>query len=88
MGPVAMSPLAIRILLHCYYSPRPWPHECAESKRIIEDLVDEGLLVLDHEGGRIFNSTGRGDAHVRQLCALPFPERAWIDAHGELIKDV
>jgi hypothetical protein len=86
-----VTPNDIEILLHCHCCPEPHPRARASAvSESLEMLLLEGLVQpYDSEHGRIaagtFITTDRGRAHVEQLCNLPFPERAWIDASGKVI---
>ncbi|MFA7291889.1 MAG: hypothetical protein WC023_06530 [Rhodocyclaceae bacterium] len=83
-----MSPSDIEVLLHCYYSPEP--HERLEAPAVrdaIDRFLAAGLIAPNADAERTWRVTKRGEAHVRQLCALPLPEPAWVDAHGEVIRD-
>ena len=82
-----MTPNSIEILLHCYVSPSPHPRENASEVSVaFSQLEAEGLITFD-DGGGYWKTTQRGAAHVQQLCALPFPEMAWVNSCGEVIKD-
>ncbi len=79
-----MSPLEINFLLHCYYSPEP--HERIDAPAmgsVVTNLIAEGLIVAN--GKDIWKTTDRGNAHVEQLCNLPFPRLEWIGYDGKTI---
>ena len=80
-----MSPLEIRILLHCYAFCEPWSHmDNAAHVQIFGHLEEEGLIELSDKSG-YYNTTSRGSAHVEQLCQLPWPMQAWVDSNGKVI---
>lgn len=78
-----MTPLAIEILLHFHVSPLPhplssYPAVAAE----IESQLNNGLI---EEEKASYRTTERGNAHIRQLCNLPFPTQMWADKDGNKI---
>lgn len=79
-----MTPNDIDILLHYHVSPTDHPRLHAPAvKQSISMLIHEGLLYL--ADNNMYATTDRGFAHVRQLCNLPFPEKAWVGADGKVI---
>lgn len=79
-----MTPNTIEILLHYYVSPDPHPRIGAPAVNDdIQMLVSVGLISLLH--GKVYQTTDRGEAHIKQLCNLPFPKRAWIGSNNEVI---
>lgn len=84
-----MSPSDIEVLLHCYHSPVPHPRRDAPAvKEALDWFLRCGMIEAALVNGeQIFMTTARGRAHVNQLGALPWPEPAWQDARGEIIRD-
>ena len=80
-----MTPNDIDVLLHCYTSPEPHPRQDAPAVReSIQWFLTEGLIQPEKDRG-VYSTTDRGAAHVRQLCALPWPKPAWVDEQGNII---
>lgn len=77
-----MTPNEIEVLIHYYTSPGPPPRvEAPAVLDAIRRLRAHGLL---DNGGRV---TERGEAHVKQLCSLPFPVQVlWIGYDGNPIE--
>lgn len=71
-----LSPLAIKIILHCHTTPEPL-HDVFTpvAQEIIGDFVENGLL--EPAVGSTYTTTERGRAFVAMLCATPFPEQVW-----------
>jgi hypothetical protein len=73
-----VSPLTIRLMLSCYYSPNPeieignsiWNSQSGEGSR--EWLMKEGLI---NEQSK---ATERGKAWVEYICHTPLPIQQWI----------
>lgn len=82
-----MSPCDIEFLLHCYYSSDPHEnrHTTAIKEAIDKLLIAEMITPGDEVG--LYKTTPRGEAHVRQLCYLPFPQHGWKGADGNMIPD-
>jgi hypothetical protein len=83
-----MSPLSISMLLHFYSTATPYDglgnnspaYDDAVRQLVVADLIEKA-----GERGA-YRATDRGEAHVRQMCLLPYPMRAWVT--GELPKMV
>lgn len=81
-----LTPLHLKLLLHAYRNRDSWP--------FFNQLIQDELDALQHSLGLItpvdedwqWETTARGDAHVRQLLALPLPEKAWVGADGRVIE--
>lgn len=79
-----MTPNDIEILIHCYVSPSAHPrYDAPAVKDSIGKMVQMGLLA--YTGLNIFNTTAKGEAHIKQICNLALPIAAWVDANGILI---
>ena len=79
-----MTPNDIEILIHCYVCPAPHERQ-AQNEGVFARLVRDGLIEPE-EGRDFYRTTPRGDAHVMQMCNLPYPQNAWISSNGALIK--
>lgn len=78
-------PSDIEFLIHCYVSPGRHDRINAPAiKDTVKRFIDSGLIVpTDKED--IYTATSLGAAHVRQLCNVPLPVKAWIDQNGNVI---
>lgn len=78
-----MTPYEIKFLLACHCAPTPSDaHKLG--KETADNMKIAGLIRrADDDSGWV--TTGRGEAHVRQLCALDLPQQAWVNGAGELI---
>ncbi len=73
-----VSPLAIRIMLACYYAANPvddvthrtWNSEAGTK---IRDWLRENELVDED-----YTVTERGKAWVNYICATPLPRKRWV----------
>lgn len=84
---MTLTPLHLRILLHCYVSPPDVPYShggCSNDYQ--RELIQEGLLLFEHMGDAIPVVTPRGKAHIQQLLSLPLPQQAWVGADGAVIQ--
>lgn len=75
-----LTPFEIQFLLHCYYSPNPWPDSNARQDAI-DRFEAEALLFFyaNTSDGPVYRLTPRGKALVQMLCATPFPVESWAD---------
>lgn len=81
---IVMTPLHIKILLHVYCSPEPYPTaENATVKDYTQELSRVGLIELSRNTAH-YECTERGALHVEQLLDLPLPQHAWKMANGEV----
>ncbi len=81
-----MTPTDIDVLLHYHLSPVKHPRlGVLAVQDSIELLVDNGLLIQKNAPEKEYNTTTRGSAHIKQLCALPLPTKAWIGEDGKAI---
>ena len=80
-----MTPNDIEILIHCHVSPTPHPREGDSAVReSLNNFVWHELIRIDING--IYRTTERGAAHLEQLCDMPLPRNAWVDASGRIIE--
>lgn len=80
-----MTPSDIEILIHCHVCPTPHPRADAPAvDGSLRNMFVRGLIEQDGNGG--YHTTERGRAHIAQLCSMPWPKRAWINAQGEIIE--
>lgn len=79
------TPLHLKLLLHAYSHPEPWPHNGGCAHEYEQQLVLSGLI-QSHASGHYYECTQKGRAHVEQLCRLPFPTQVWMAANGEILK--
>ena len=84
---MTLTPLHLRILLHCYVSPPDVPYShgivIAEYQ---SHLIEMDLLQYKHPDHIIPTVTPRGKAHIQQLLSLPLPQQAWVGADGAVIQ--
>lgn len=81
-----LTPNDIDVLIHCRTTPEPHPYlHTPAGQESHRKLERNGVIYFDTKAGW-FRTTAKGDAHVRQICALPFPTTAFIDAAGNVIK--
>lgn len=72
------SPFVIKVVLHHYASPAPFPGDGAPIyPKTVADLVNSGILV-ESEAGSI-TTTDLGNALVKMWCETPLPVQQWID---------
>jgi len=79
-----MTPNDIEFLIHCHVSPIV--HERIESNAIqetIEYFLEAGLI--QYHDNRIYFTTAKGAAHLKQLCNLPLPKQVFVDYEGKEI---
>ena len=83
-----LTPLHLKLLLHHYTHPEPWPHKGGCANEYEEQLRSEGLLQLAPpiQVDRDYLVTDKGRAHVEQLLTLPFPTQAWVNESGQVIQ--
>ena len=82
-----MTPNDIEILIHCHVCPAPHPRLNAPAVQGAINMLLANQLI-EQDGDKQFNrwrTTARGAAHIAQLCAIPFPDQAWIDVCGNVI---
>jgi len=82
-----MTPNDIEFLIHCHVSPRV--HERIESNAIqetIERFLASALIIQRGPGDKIYYTTDKGAAHLRQLCNLSLPKQVFVDYEGKEIK--
>lgn len=80
-----MTPNDIEFLIHCYVSPRR--HDRVEApaiKEAIEMFLAGGMI--SSLGGKKYETTDKGAAHVAQICSLPWPKATFIGFNGQEIK--
>ena len=78
MGEITRSPMLIRIMLACYYSPDPedeiglgsWTSEVGQDVRT---WLAENGLIDDYN-----RATDRGKAWVDFICQTPLPIATWV----------
>lgn len=79
------TPNDIDVLLHYYCCPSPHPRiEAPAVSESVRKMMRLGLLELTGEP-LTHTTTDRGDAHVKQLCRLTLPTKAWVDERGVVI---
>lgn len=72
-----MTPLILTMLLHCHFSPEPIENtDNLAIKEGIKLLLEWKMIV--HIQGDSYQTTGRGDAHIKHLLAVPFPVNQWV----------
>lgn len=82
-----MTPNSIEVLIHCFVSQERHPRFGTPAVREAIDYLERNeLIVPDYPQREIYRTTGKGEAHLRQLCALRFPTLAWKDYANNLIE--
>ncbi len=72
---MTLTPLHLRILLHCHIHVDPFDHlGCSEEYE--QQLIKLGLLEPSKFAYHCPNVTERGKAHIQQLLSLPLPQQA------------
>lgn len=71
------SPLFIRVAMHYWYSPEPWPEHSPASFEIHNQLERAGLIELDG------NNQWAGvkiplHVYVEALGSVPLPVKKWV----------
>lgn len=80
-----MTPNDIEVLIHCHVSPTPHPRLNAMAvSSAIASFMQNGLIERYDEADT-YQTTERGQAHIRQLCNTPWPVNSWSDEHGRII---
>ena len=70
------SPLFIRVALHYWYSPEPWPEPSPAADEVHTDLQRAGLLrweVNRYEGVKV-----PLQMYVEALGSVPLPVKKWV----------
>jgi hypothetical protein len=82
-----MTPNGIEILIHCHCCPAPHPRIDAPAVREeIRSFLANGLVEASPElGPDIYTTTGRGKAHIAQLCNTAWPRQGWVTERGDVI---
>ena len=78
-----MTPYEIGVLIHCYVSPTKHPQSDTKLfQQTIEMLMNEDMVyeLEDH-----YTTTDRGNAYMKMLQTLQFPQLAWVDERGKVI---
>ncbi len=84
-----MTPNAIEILIHCYVSPTPHPRIDAPAVgEEIAAMLRNDLIAPVKGSPFCYRTTQRGEMHIWQLCEMPLPRRAWVNAFGEVLETV
>ena len=79
-----MTPNDIEVLIHHHVSPEPHPRAHALAiQESIRMFIINGIFE-PREGGN-HRTTQKGDALVRMLCNLKWPQKAWIDEDDNVI---
>lgn len=82
-----MTPIELQLLIHYACSDAPFERRGAPAvEEAVKALLAEGLLMpfdgpVDPASDAV-TASEYGRAHLRQLCALPFPRMAWVDSNG------
>ncbi len=79
-----MSPFTLELLLHCYYSPAPFPRiGVPAAKSSVRELLLNDLIHPEQNGAHTV--TEKGLAHVNQILDLPYPTRKWVGYNNKVI---
>jgi hypothetical protein len=77
------NPLNLSVLLHCYYSPEPHPRINSPAVQDALNYLLRTNMISGGDNDNIFHTTPRGEAYIKYLMALPFPEQHWIMPNGQ-----
>lgn len=80
-----MTPNDIEVLIHCHTSPVSHPRKDAPAVRGALQSLEVNELIEEQDDG-IYHTTGRGRAHLAQLCATAFPATRFVNSHNEIIE--
>jgi len=80
-----LTPLHLKLLIHAYVHPEPWPYQNETVAEYLRHLESSGLIEPCHNTD-YYVCTDIGKAHMEQLLTLPFPTQGWFSASGEPIK--
>lgn len=82
-----LTPNDIDVLIHFCVCPAPHERQDAPAVReAIQKFCDEGLLKHEPLNRSEYSATEKGRAHLAQLCNMPYPTQAWVDANGKVIE--
>jgi hypothetical protein len=70
-----MTPLEIKLLLHCYCTPTKPDLPSEVHKSTIDWFLDNDFIQQNTSGG--YSTTSRGTAYVQALMSIPYPQKAW-----------
>jgi hypothetical protein len=82
-----MSPLELRFLLHCYYSPAAWNDP---SGNLLDGFIINmlGDRVIERTGDITFGLTDKGKFWIHEILDTPQPKQIYVSgrttAKGEL----
>lgn len=85
MKPTIQTPLNLGVLLHHYYSPKPYSPDTEVGRRANNYLLANGMI---REGAAkdVYDLTEKGQFYIRHILdVLPFPETTYYIP--EIIRD-
>ena len=81
-----MTPNDIEVLIHFCTSHAKHPREDAPAViEAIDSFYENGLIEPCKERDSGYQATERGMLHLNQLCKVPWPRKAWVDANNNII---
>lgn len=83
-----MTPCEIEVLIHCHVSPSRHPRANAPAiQEAIQHFVKNGLIEIVRREGYCdtYKTTKKGEAHIEQLCSMPWPKLGWVGYDGDVI---
>ncbi len=81
------TPLHLKLMLHYYTSPEPFPQESEGISEYRQHLIRMELITVTPQCNPCcYVTTGRGTAFVQLLCETSLPTQAWVRPDGTQIK--
>ena len=71
-----MTPYEIRVMLHYYYSPEPYPEDSPILATTLQKFVGADLLHI--EDNNALRVTDKGRVYCEALIAMPLPRQVWV----------
>jgi hypothetical protein len=68
-----MTPLAVRVLIHAYYCPTPFPEPGPGYHSAAAAFERLGVLLPREGDGKAYQCTSKGEAWVKAICNTPCP---------------
>jgi hypothetical protein len=72
------TPSNLEFLLHCYYSPEPHDRVKAPAIEEARSYLLEQEMIQTTTSNFVYNVTPRGEAYIKYILEVPFPERCWV----------
>jgi len=83
---ICQTPNNIEILIHYYTCPEPHPRfDSPAVKGAINRFIEDHIFELDHTKPSTIRVSPKGKAWIKMILLTPYPKRAWIDDHNNII---